>query len=35
MVLYNLIGHRRRHHVIEAVPLLAEKLRVNVFVLQF
>ena len=31
MVLYNLIGRRRRHDVIDAVPLLAEKLRVNVF----
>ena len=26
MALYNLIGHRRRHDVIDAVPLLAEKL---------
>ena len=35
MVLYNLIGRRRRHDVIDAVPLSAEKLRVNVFLLQF
>ena len=27
MALYNLIGRRRRHDVIDAVPLLAEKLR--------
>ena len=32
---YNLIGRRRRHDVIDAVPLLADKkLRVNVFLLQ-
>ena len=31
MALYNLIRRRRRHDVIDAVPLLAEKLRVNVF----
>ena len=31
MALYNLIGRRRRYDVIDAVPLLAEKLRVNVF----
>ena len=30
-----LIGRRRRHDVIDAVPLLAEKLRVNVVLLQF
>ena len=35
MALYNLIGRRRRHDVIDAVPLLAEKLRVNAFLLQF
>ena len=29
-VQYNLIGRRGRHDVIDAVPLLAEKLRVNV-----
>ena len=27
MALYNLIGRRRRHDVIDAVPLLTEKLR--------
>ena len=32
MALYNLIG---LGDVIDAVPLLAEKLRVNVFLLQF
>ena len=31
MALYNLIARRRRHDVIDAVPLLVEKLRVNVF----
>ena len=31
MALYNLIGRRQRHDVIEAVPLLAEKLREIVF----
>ena len=30
MALYNLIGLRRRHDVIDPIPLLAEKLRVNV-----
>ena len=35
MALYNLIGRRRRHDVIDAVPLFTEKLRVNVFLLQF
>ena len=35
MALYNLIGRRRRHDAIDAVPLLAEKLRVNVFLIQF
>ena len=35
MALYNLIGHRRRHDVIDAVPLLAEKLRVNVSYFSF
>ena len=35
MALYNLIGRRRRHDIIDAVPLLAEKLCVNVFLLQF
>ena len=35
MALYNLIGCRRSDDVIEAVPLLAEKLRTNVFLLQF
>ena len=38
MALYSLIGRRRRHDVIDAVPLLAEKknkIRVNVFLLQF
>ena len=34
MALYNLIGRRRRQDVIDAVPLLAEKLRINVFLLQ-
>ena len=33
MALYNLIGRRRRHDVTDAVPLLAEKLRVNVLAL--
>ena len=32
MTIYNLTGRRRRH---DTVPLLAEKLRVNVFLLQF
>ena len=35
MAPYNLIGRRRRHDVIGAVPLLAEKLRVNIFLFQF
>ena len=35
MALYSLIGCRRCHDVIDAVPLLAEKLCVNVFLLQF
>ena len=35
MAVYNLIGRRRRHDVIDAVPLLAEKLCVNVFLFQF
>ena len=35
MAFYNLIGRRRRHDVIDAVPLLAEKLHVNVLLLQF
>ena len=35
MALCNLIGRRRRHDVIDAVQLLAEKLRVNVFLLHF
>ena len=35
MALYNLIGRRRHHDVIDALPLLAEKLRVNVFLLKF
>ena len=35
MALYNLIGRWRRHDAIDVVPLLAEKLRVNVFLLQF
>ena len=35
MALYNLIERRRRHDVIDAVPLLAEKLKVNIFLLQF
>ena len=35
MVLYNLAGHRQHHDVIDAVPLLAEKLHVNVLLLQF
>ena len=30
MVECNLIGRRRRHGVFDAIPLLAEKLRVNV-----
>ena len=34
MGLYNLIRRRRRHDIIDAVPLLAEKLGVNVFLLQ-
>ena len=33
--LHNLTGRRRRHDVIDADPLLAETLRVNVFLLQF
>ena len=33
MAVYNLIGRRRRHDV--TVPLLADKLRVNVFLLNF
>ena len=35
MVLYNLIGRRWRYDVITAVPLLLEKLRVNIFFIQF
>ena len=35
MALYNLIGRRRRHDVIDAVPLLAETLPVNVFCFNF
>ena len=35
MALYNLIGRRLRHDVIDAVPQLAEKLCVNFFLLQF
>ena len=35
MALYHLIGRRRRHDVIDAVPLLAEKQRVNVFCFNF
>ena len=35
MAFYNLIEHWRRHDVIDAVPLLAEKLCVNVFLFQF
>ena len=35
MALYNLIERRRRHDVIDAVPLLAQKLRLNVVLLQF
>ena len=34
MAFQNLIGRRRRHDVNDDVPLLAEKLRVNVFLLQ-
>ena len=35
MVLYNLIGRRWRYDVNNAVPLLEEKLRVNIFLIQF
>ena len=35
MALCNLIGRRRRHDVNDAVPLLAEKMRVSIFLLQF
>ena len=33
MTLYNDIGRQRRHDVIDAIPLLAEKLCVNVLLL--
>ena len=35
MVLYNFIGRRRRYDVNNAVPLLVEKLLVNIFLIQF
>ena len=35
MALYNLTGRRRHHDVIDAVPPLAEKMRVHVFLIQF
>ena len=35
MALYNLIGRRRGHDVIDAVLLVAEKLCVNIFLFQF
>lgn len=35
MALYNLFGLRQRHDVNEAVPLLLEKLSLNVLLLQY
>ena len=35
MAHYNLIGRQQRHDIHDFVPLLAEKLHVNVLLLQF
>ena len=35
MALYNLIWRRRRHDIIDAVPLLAGKVPVNILLFQF
>ena len=35
MALCSLLGRRRLHDLIDAIPKLAEKLRVNVLLLQF